>query len=142
MPVFAVDPGHPDQPSSCPLTAVFSLLSGPWTCLIIWHLSQHESLRFLELKRQVGAISAKILTERLRMLEEAGIVLRKATPSSPPQVSYRLSPRGQELRTAFTALHDLALQWGVTDVKKSRGGKPRKGGQSHQGEEDITAAAE
>lgn len=76
------------------------------------------------------------------MLEEAGIVLRKATPSSPPQVSYRLSPRGQELRTAFTALHDLALQWGVTDVKKSRGGKPRKGGHSHQGEEDITAAAE
>lgn len=141
MPLFAVDPGHPDQPVSCPLTALFSLLSGPWTCLIIWHLSQHESLRFLELKRQVGAISAKILTERLRMLEEAGIVLRKATPNSPPQVSYRLSVRGQELRTAFAALHDLALQWGVPEVKKSRGKNKKTDGGRHDAE-DITAAAE
>lgn len=65
------------EPQDCPLTGLFSLLSGPWTCLILWHLAQQPSLRFLELKRRITGISAKILTERLRMLAEAEMIERK-----------------------------------------------------------------
>lgn len=109
-----------DDGQNCPLADLFTLLSGPWTCLIIWHLSQRPSLRFLELKRQIGKISAKILTERLRMLEGAGIIERHASPGVPQQVHYQLSARGQEMREAFKALDALARQWGDLNVRKSR----------------------
>ena len=113
-----------DDGQNCPLADLFTLLSGPWTCLIIWHLSQRHSLRFLELKRQIGKISAKILTERLRMLESAGIIERHASPGVPQQVHYQLSPRGQEMREAFKALDALARQWGDLNVRKSRQRNP------------------
>jgi DNA-binding HxlR family transcriptional regulator len=109
------------SPSSlCPLEDLFTLLSGPWTCLIIWHLSQNTSLRFLKLKALVGNISAKILTERLRMLENAGMLERTVLGGVPPQVNYCLSARGQELRHAFSAMQAIAEQWGPIHVRKSR----------------------
>lgn len=116
----------PNESKICPMGNLLKLLSGPWTCLIIWNLSQQGPLRFLELKRQIGAISSKVLTERLRMLENAGVILRHSAPTVPPQVTYGMSARGEELRQAFTALHDIALQWRDLDVKKSRPGKRRK----------------
>lgn len=111
----------PAQPQDCPLTGLFSLLSGPWTCLILWHLAQQPSLRFLELKRRIPGISAKILTERLRMLADAAMIERKVVGSGgPQQVHYRLSSRGQQLYDAFGGLHALALEWGPLMVRKRR----------------------
>jgi len=109
------------EPQDCPLTGLFSLLSGPWTCLILWHLAQQPSLRFLELKRRITGISAKILTERLRMLAEAEMIERKVVGSGgPQQVHYRLSARGQQLYDAFGGLHALAQEWGPLTVRKRR----------------------
>ncbi len=115
-----------NQPNSCPMENLLKLLSGPWTCLIIWNLSENGPTRFLELKRKVGKISSKVLTERLRMLESAEVIYRHYEPTVPPQVTYGMSPRGEELRTAFKTLHDIAVKWGDLDVKKSRNGKRRK----------------
>lgn len=116
----------PEAPKTCPMENLLKLLSGPWTCLIIWNLSQNGATRFLELKRRIGKISSKVLTERLRMLEDAGVIYRHYEPTVPPQVTYGMSERGEELRLAFAALHDIAVQWGDFDVKKSRQGKRRK----------------
>lgn len=59
----------------------------------------------------VGEISAKVLTERLRMLEESGVISRTYTPTIPPKVVYELTPSGEELMKVFEQLHKLAVSW-------------------------------
>jgi DNA-binding HxlR family transcriptional regulator len=67
--------------------------------------------RFGVLKRRVEGISTKMLTERLRMLEKEGILNRHYEPMSPPQVTYSLTDRGQELVLTLDQLNTLAYRW-------------------------------
>jgi DNA-binding HxlR family transcriptional regulator len=98
-------------PKSSPLEKLLSQISGHWTLYILWTLDTSGSLRFGELRRKVDGISTKVLTERLRMLESIGIVHRDYEPTIPPQVSYKLTDRGQELSGALDHLCDLASRW-------------------------------
>lgn len=90
-------------PGKCPLTECMALLGGAWTPNVIWYLSA-GSRRFSELKGDIPAISGKMLTQRLRNLEEKGVVTRTVLPTSPPSVEYALTPRGEELVPAITAI--------------------------------------
>lgn len=101
----------PESPQGCPMDAMLRLISGPWTAYIMWNLHQSGPTRFGELRRKVGEISAKVLTERLRMLEESGVISRTYTPSIPPKVVYALTPAGEELMKIFEQLHKLAVSW-------------------------------
>lgn len=101
----------PESPNGCPMDAMLRLISGPWTAYIMWNLHQNGPTRFGELKRMVGEISAKVLTERLRMLEESGVISRTYTPTIPPKVVYELTPSGEELMKVFEQLHKLAVSW-------------------------------
>lgn len=93
------------------MEALLRLISGQWTSYILWVLHQNGATRFGELKRQVGGISAKVLTERLRMLEDARILLRHYEPTVPPQVSYSLTANGEELMGVFENISQLAKKW-------------------------------
>ena len=63
----------PKTPPQCPMDSILRLLMGPWTTYIIWVLSDKGPQRFGALRRSVPGISTRMLTERLRMLEGAGI---------------------------------------------------------------------
>ncbi len=111
---------------TCPMDAILRLLMGPWTTYILWVLRSEGPQRFGALRRKVDGISAKMLTERLRALEAAGIVARHYEPTIPPQVTYSLAARGQELSPALDELNRIALKWADEDgaqgplaVKKS-----------------------
>ncbi len=67
--------------------------------------------RFGVLKRKVEGISTKMLTERLRMLEKEGILNRHYEAMTPPQVTYSLTDRGQELVLTLDQLNALAYRW-------------------------------
>jgi DNA-binding HxlR family transcriptional regulator len=95
----------------CPLHGLVTILSGPWTTYILWLLCRNGPMRFGQIKKQMPGISAKVLTERLRMLEEVGILDRHHEPSIPPKVTYSLTPRGRELEAAIDALDAVALKW-------------------------------
>lgn len=82
-------------PPLCPLASCMAFLGGAWTPNIIWYLSAGPR-RFSELRTDIPAISAKVLTQRLRDLEEAGVVLRRVMPTSPPSVEYELTELGRE----------------------------------------------
>lgn len=99
----------------CPMDWLLQLLMGPWTTYILWTLRQQGPLRFGELKRRITGISAKVLTDRLRMLEDAGIVDRRYEPTIPPKVSYGLTTRGLELREILDRLSDVAKRWRAAD---------------------------
>jgi DNA-binding HxlR family transcriptional regulator len=86
----------PPPPPACPLTQCMSLLGGAWTPNVIWYLSGGPR-RFGELRRDIPRISPKMLTARLRILEDKGVVTREVVPSSPPSVEYALSELGVEL---------------------------------------------
>jgi DNA-binding HxlR family transcriptional regulator len=93
------------------------VLSGPWTLYILWILSTAGPTRFGELKRRVEGISTKMLTERLRMLVEEGLLYRHYEPTVPPQVTYGLTERGQELIVILDQLNALAERWYGSSVK-------------------------
>jgi DNA-binding HxlR family transcriptional regulator len=97
--------------TACPMDALLRLLMGPWTTYILWCLYSQGPHRFGELKRAIPDISAKVLTERLRMLEAAELVDRDYKPSIPPQVSYSLTAKGHELHQVLDHLNKLARKW-------------------------------
>ena len=86
----------PKSPVGCPMDSLLRLLMGPWTTYILWVLRSNGPTRFGELKRKVPGVSAKVLTERLRMLAEAGVVHRRFEATIPPQVTYSLTARGED----------------------------------------------
>jgi DNA-binding HxlR family transcriptional regulator len=98
--------------------SVLRLLMGPWTAYIIWNLRSQGPMRFGALKRAVSGVSAKVLTERLRHLEEAGLIDRRYEPTIPPQVTYSLTRRGRELDEVLDALNKIACKWVREDAKK------------------------
>lgn len=116
----------PDSPIGCPMDALLRLLMGPWTTYILYILRNHGPTRFGELKRQVGGISAKMLTERLRALEDAGVIYRHYEATIPPQVTYGLSARGNELDKVLDALDKIARRWSAEDGKAAPSCAPAK----------------
>ena len=101
---------------SCPMDDILRTLMGPWTTYIVWVLRSEGPQRFSALRRKVTGISAKVLTERLRALEAAGLVSRHYEPTIPPQVTYSLAKRGSELSPALDALNEIALRWAAADA--------------------------
>jgi DNA-binding HxlR family transcriptional regulator len=103
--------GAKQSGSVCPIEALLRLLSGPWTLYILCVLRSEGPQRFNGLKRRLSGISTKILTERLRMLEGAGLVWRDLKPGVPPQVTYGLTERMADLNAVLDRLQEIALRW-------------------------------
>src|SRR3546814_21119271 len=114
-----------DPRNVCPVDAVLRLLMGPWTTYILYVLRTQGPRRFGELKREVTGISAKVLTERLRMLEEAQLVRRDYQATIPPQVPYSLAPRGAELTPMLDMVRDHAMPRQSEDAPPVRHGRKR-----------------
>ena len=107
----------PCSPIGCPMDALLRLLMGPWTTYVLYVLRTNGPTRFGELKRRVAGVSAKVLTTRLRMLEQAAIIERHYEPTIPPQVTYALSARGRELADVIDRLDGIARKWQTEDDK-------------------------
>jgi len=96
-------------PPACPLTECMSLLGGAWTPNVVWYLSDGPR-RFSELRRDIPAVSAKVLSARLQELEGKGVIARRVMPTSPPSVEYSLTELGQELIPAINAIVGVGLK--------------------------------
>jgi DNA-binding HxlR family transcriptional regulator len=72
---------HQQIASPCAIGGLLELLTRPWTMHILWSLSTNGPLRFGILKRNIEGISSRVLTERLRTLEDAGFVFRHYEPT-------------------------------------------------------------
>lgn len=107
-------------PPICPLSECMKLLGGAWTPNVVWHLSG-GARRFGELRADIPAVSAKVLTERLRALEEKGVVSREVKPTSPPSVEYALTPLGSELIPVIEAI----VKVGERLKRRADGGRRR-----------------
>ncbi|MFY0597370.1 MAG: helix-turn-helix transcriptional regulator [Cognatishimia sp.] len=107
--------------NSCPVDPLLRTITGRWTTYILWLLFNEGRLRFGELMGLMPDISAKVLTDRLRMLEENGIILRTHKPTIPPQVSYELTAHGHALHDVIKALNDVAIEWEAAGWEANKG---------------------
>lgn len=89
----------------CPSRQILQHVTSRWGVLILLVLLQGKQ-RFSELRRRIGGISEKMLTQTLRALEQDGFVLREVFDSMPPHVEYQLTPLGLELAPRVAALAD------------------------------------
>ena len=98
---------------TCPgsIEPILEILEGKWTLMILRGLFNGLK-RFGELRRSLQPISPKTLTDRLRMLEERGIVTRTIYSEVPLHVEYQLTERGRRLQPIFVAMREWALSDG------------------------------
>lgn len=94
---------------TCPVALAVKILDGKWTMLVIRDLLGGTK-RFSELRTSLAGISPKTLTDRLRSLEEHGLVRRVIHAEIPPRVEYTLTDTGLGLEPAIRALG----AWGTT----------------------------
>ena len=103
---------------NCPIRNVLDKVGNKWSFLVMVALDDRK-LRFMELKRLIGDITQRVLTQTLRNLECDGYVARKVHPTSPPTVEYWLTPLGKSLLKPMFTL----VQWAnehFAEVKKAR----------------------
>lgn len=100
------------------INQVLSRVGDRWSVLVIISLAQYGTLRFNELKRNLG-ISQRMLSLTLRELERDGLVNRKHYPTIPPKVEYTLTRLGASFREPVTALGYWALD-NLTEIDKAR----------------------
>lgn len=98
---------RPPPPEDCPLNEALRFLSGAWTAEILWFLRE-EGRRFGDLKRDLRTVSAKVLSARLRELEELGILTRTVHPTSPPTVEYALTNLGESFNPILDAMAEVS----------------------------------
>ena len=92
----------------CPVQTTVQLIDSKWKLLILRNLLQRP-WRFNELRKDLNGISQKVLTERLRSMEEDGIVTRTVYSEVPPRVEYALSEVGESMRPII----DVMEKWGI-----------------------------
>ncbi len=90
---------------------MLELLTRPWTLHILWALSHNGPMRFGVLRGQVEGISSRVLTERLRTLEDAGFIFRHYQPTIPPAVTYGITGRMRDIEKVLAQLEGLARKW-------------------------------
>jgi len=91
----------------CPVQGIIDVVGKKWAICIVNHLGRAKSLRYNEIKNQIGVISPKTLSTTLKVLEKEGLIKRDVYPETPPRVEYALTKEGNDLKIALLPL----LQW-------------------------------
>lgn len=102
----------PCDDGTCPVSRAVEVLDGKWTILVVRDLLAGTK-RFGELRSSLTGISPKTLTDRLRGLEEDGLVERRIYAEVPPRVEYSLTPAGRTLEPVLVALADWGRAFNV-----------------------------
>ncbi|MBI6872258.1 winged helix-turn-helix transcriptional regulator [Clostridium aciditolerans] len=95
----------------CPrFESAFELLGKRWTGLIIRSLL-NGAKRFSDIQEIIPNLSARMLTERFKELEEQGIITRKVYPEMPVRIEYELTEKGRDLEKSMDEIQKWAEKW-------------------------------
>jgi DNA-binding HxlR family transcriptional regulator len=98
------------EASTCAVAACAEIIGAKWTALLVHDLSEGPR-RFSELEHSCSGISPRTLAERLRALEQEGILERRSYPESPPRVEYELTAKGASLLPIIDAMREFGHAW-------------------------------
>jgi DNA-binding HxlR family transcriptional regulator len=108
-------------PCPCAISGLLEVLTRPWTMHILWALSTNGPTRFGVLRKNVAGISSRVLTERLRTLEDKGFVFRHYEPTIPPAVTYGITERMKDIQKVLALLEGMARKWSAEEAKVAGG---------------------
>ena len=108
----------PNSPVCQTISELLSRIGDKWSVLVVSTLAEGGK-RFNELRREIPAVSQRMLTLTLRNLERDGLVSRKVTPSIPPRVDYALTELGHSLQKPICALSQWALD-NVAEIQSAQ----------------------
>ncbi len=94
--------------TNCKVDYAFQRVGGKYKGRIIWYLNDKTVLRYGELRKTVKGVTAKMLTQTLRELEEDDLIRRKVYRQVPPKVEYSLTETGKELVPFIKHLYNWA----------------------------------
>ena len=98
----------------CAVAACAEIIGAKWTALLVHDLSEGPR-RFSELEHSCVGISPRTLSERLRALEQEGIVERRSYAESPPRVEYELTEKGEALLGIIDEMRRFGRDWLVEE---------------------------
>ena len=101
---------RPVHDGECSVACTAEIIGAKWTAVLVHDLSE-GARRFSELERACPGISPRTLSERLRVLEEEGILERQSYAESPPRVEYELTAKGQALLPIIEEMRRFGHQW-------------------------------
>lgn len=93
--------------ADCPTRRLLDRIADKWTTLLLTTLDTGP-MRFNALKRRIGGVSQKMLSQTLRQMERDGLVLRHVEATVPVSVTYEITPLGRTLVTALKPMIDWA----------------------------------
>lgn len=93
--------------ADCPTRRLLDRVADKWTTLLLTTLDRGD-MRFNALKRRVGGVSQKMLSQTLKQMERDGLVLRHVEATVPVTVTYEITPLGRTLVAALRPLIDWA----------------------------------
>src|SRR5438105_3912441 len=108
----------------CAIAKSLDVIGDRWTLLIIRELAMRGSCRYTDLRNGLPGIATNLLADRLRELEQAGVVAREDAPPPIATTLFHLTPRGEELRPVLDAL----TRWGLPLMTEQN---PRDAVRSH-----------
>lgn len=105
---------------ACPVETTLTLIGDKWVVLILRDLLPGTK-RFGALKKTVGNVSQKVLTAKLRQMEESGLLTRTVYPEVPPRVEYTLSALGRSLEPILDAMRNWGENYKAQNCAESTG---------------------
>lgn len=118
-------PMIPSAPlASCPIAASLGLLGKKWTILIIRDMAMMKKERFSELRRSVEGITPRVLSQRLKELEGAGMIKRGQDRKSPRLVKWSLTEKGWDTLPILMSYTAFGSKW--LSLRVMADGRPRE----------------
>jgi DNA-binding HxlR family transcriptional regulator len=105
---------NPVHDATCAVACCAEIIGAKWTALLVHDLSEGPR-RFSELEHACPGISPRTLSERLRWLEQEGVVERHSYAETPPRVEYELTGKGMGLLPIITEMRRFGHDWLVDD---------------------------
>lgn len=105
------------DPARSAVSSTGEIVAAKWTPLLIHELGG-GTRRFRELERVCEGMSTRTLVDRLRTLEQAGVVARHSYPESPPRVEYQLTEKGRALLPIIREMRKFGTNWLVPEAAR------------------------
>ena len=97
---------------NCPVARTAALIGTRWTIVILRDLFTSDTRRYQDFLDSLEGISPNTLSDRLKMLEAAGIIERRIYQQHPPRAEYLLTKKGHELAPTLMAIRDWGIKHG------------------------------
>ena len=99
-----------DTQDYCPVARTLNVVGDRWTMLVLRELSRGRK-RYSKLLETLDGISTNLLAERLKKLEDAGMIYQVPYSEHPPRFEYRLTDKGRAFVPVLQALRDYGERW-------------------------------